>query len=264
MLISAMEITMNYTSILKASGAIALLTLVSCATAPDPGPNQVLLIAPDGTVVAVDETGKPVDDAALSLLAEALSAEMTRSPDTPLEDHEIFSADAKGNLTHIQSGGICPFEWGDFTLREPTIFRRDGFDVSCNYSSAELEASYTFYIYKSAEDLSTGLEQAADAIRTRYPTAQRVDLNMMGPPPHFYAGAAFETSIDGEPMQRDAVLVMDNDGWRIKLRMTYSPSAALARETLGATMMKGQADRVGHDLSRHKPSNAETESDVET
>lgn len=225
--------------------AVLTIAMAGCATQPEPQGSVITAVhADDGSIIAVDENGNEVKD---SPEADLLLGLVDALQPSPLEDHEIWSVDGDGNLTHIQSGGICPYEWGEFTLIKPTIFNRNGFDVGCNYQSVALEASYTFYFYVNSEPIEQELDGVVSAIQSRTPTAQAVDLNFLGPAPRYYAGRALESSVDGGSVKRDSVLLMEKAGWRIKLRMTYEATDAIEREHLAAIMLKGQADRVGRD-----------------
>lgn len=252
---------MNFRHLLRNALPLLALSFAACATEPEPRGGLITAVqSEDGTLKAVDENGQEVDSLEANLMLGLLQALQGPS----LADDEIWSVDAEGNLTHIQSGGMCPYEWGEFNLVKPTIFRQDGSDVSCNFQSSTLNASYTFYFYRNAEPLDQELAGALNAIKTRSPTAQAAELNFLGPEPHFYVGQVLETEIDDGGVQRDAVLITETAGWRIKLRMTYSANDAVDREHFGALMLQGQVDRVGNNMIGSNPEDGETEPEIDT
>lgn len=244
-------------------GALALI-LAGCASTPDPSGDVSMIIGTDGTYEIVDENGDPVENEDMETLAQLLGQAMAETNQAAeLADDEIWSVDSHGNLTHIQSGGICPYEWDEFTLIRPSIFRRDGSDVGCGYQSASLNAIYTFYFYRNDEPLEQHLNGAVETIKSRAPTAKPADLHYLGPGPHFYSGQVVETTV-GEGTKRDAVLIADDDGWRVKLRMTYPGQFAMEHEHLGAIMLQGQLDRVGHDSVGVQPEIDHTDPELNT
>ncbi|MEO1323549.1 MAG: hypothetical protein AAFV59_11125 [Pseudomonadota bacterium] len=248
------------TAILLKSGALALsLISTGCASTSQSSSERNMILGEDGTFTIVDENGNAVEDENLELLGKLLSQGMAEAMEQQeLKDDEIWAVDQDGNLTHIQSGGICPQAWGEFSLVKTSIFKRDGSDVGCNFQSASLNASYTFYFYKNHEPIEQDLESVITAIQSRNPTAKETDLTYLIPEPRFYIGRVIETVIDGGGVKRDASLIADEAGWRIKLRMTYGANNAVEHEQLGALMLQGQVDRVGYDTIGVNPEHNET------
>lgn len=230
------------------TGLFALgLIVTGCASTPDPTDDRTLEIGEDGAYAVLDGDGNPVDDPELERLGQALAEGLAKTdPNRELSNDEIWSVDAAGNLTHIQSGGICPLRWGEFVLNKPTIFKRNGMDVGCNFQSESLRSSFTFYFYTNSESPKQELDGVMSAIKSRNPNGRDVALNYLGPEPQ-YVGAAIESVEDGAEATRDAILLTEDDGWRIKLRMTYPAEFAVEREHLAAIMLQGQIDRVNRN-----------------
>lgn len=247
-------------------GALALGFIVSgCATSPERSTETNIVLNEDGSFSVLDENGNPAEDERLQRLGQLLSqAKQAVAEPEELSDDEIWSVDPEGNLTHIQSGGFCPYEWGEFTLIRPSIFKRDGSDVGCNFQSTNLNASYTFYFYRNAEPIEQDLQGVVDAIKSRNPTAKEAGLNFLGPEPRYYLGRVLETAIDGASVTRNAALIADEAGWRVKMRMTYNAQNALEREHLGAIMLRGQLDRIGHNMIGMDPNKSEATPEVDT
>ncbi len=253
---------MNIRQFLISALTVPAFLLASCATAPQNEDGIITAVqTADGSFIAVDEDGNDVSDAPESALLLAL-VDALNAPE--LTDEEIWSVDSQGNLTHIQSGGICPIEWGEFTLAKPSIFNRNGMNVGCNYQSALLQASFTFYMYVNQQDVDDELDEVLNTIKMRSPTAKEVDLHMIGPPPFYYSGRGLETEIDGGEIKRDAILAANEAGWRIKLRMTYLATDAQEMEHLGAIMLRGKMDRVGRDSIGSLPTEESESPELDT
>lgn len=224
----------------------ALLPLMSaCSTtekATDTPPHIVL--EDDGSFSVTDKDGNPIDDPRAESLSNALTLEMARSQ--TLEDDEIWAIDSDGNLTHIQSGGLCPLEWEQFTLSKPVIFQRNGLDVGCNFQSQELQASFTFYFYFNQENhaLRAELEGASAAMKYRVPLAKSVDMQVPENPSQVMIGEAIEGQGEAQPAKRDAIVLTEENGWFVKLRMTYPAATAAALETLGSVMLLAQTEQI--------------------
>ncbi len=220
--------------IIRFTAGLAAIGLAVTACATQPGTETQI----PGTA-ASDQTETPSE-------ADNLQRKFEEMRDRELSNDEIWSLDAVGNLTHIQSGGICPLRWGEFVLTKPTVFNRNGLDVGCNFQSETLNSSFTFYFYLNADTPEQELDSVMSTIKVRAPTGRDVELNFLGSEPN-YVGAAIQSEIEGGGSKRDAVLLAQDDGWRIKLRMTYPADAALEREHLAALMLQGQMDNVGRN-----------------
>lgn len=235
-------------TVLMASCMAALAT--GCATttpSQTEDPSIIVVVGPNGELTAVDQDGNEVKDDPMADLLLALSGSLQAQE---LEDDEIWSVSAEGDLTHIQSGGICPLQWGEFTLNKPTIFKRDGSDVSCNYVSQSLDSAYTFYMYRNDEDITAELAGVMQVIQSRNPTAKSADFNIIGPKnDSYYVADTVESENASGVRTRDGVMLTESKGWRLKLRMTYPAEFAVEREHLAAIMLRGQMDEVGNPVT---------------
>lgn len=239
-----------------------ILSVVGCTTQPERKGSVITAVqTEDGSFKAVDEDGNEVADSPEADLMLGL-LDALRGQD--LADDKIWSVDADGNLTHIQSGGICPKEWGEFALVKPTIFQRNGMDVGCNFQSQSLNASFTFYFYRHLGPLEQELEGAVQGIKTRNPTAREVELDSIGAAQHPFIGRAFESSVDGGSVIRNSVLLTEKSGWKVKLRMTYEAEDAIEQEQLAALMLQGQIDRIGRDSIGDNPVHENGASELDT
>ncbi len=229
-----------------AAGIIAAYALAGCQTAPvndNPAGMIRVIEGPDGQLIAVDGNGNEVSSPEAEMLL-ALTSGLQNGAE--LSDEEIWSTDTEGNITHIQSGGICPKTWGEFDRSQTTIYRRDGSDVGCNYMSVSLNSSFTFYVYQSSVSLAEELDIASGHIQNRKPTAKQVDVYRIPPSPTYVANGFESTNSSGVKV-RDSVLLEDDQGWRVKLRMTYPSEFAQERESLAGIMLQGQVDQVGRN-----------------
>ncbi len=228
-----------------ASALAAGALLAGCQFAPKPETNTQLIMQPDGSFIVLNEDGTPSDDEAANTVAALLGQEMKKR-DQPknLADNEIWVTDEKSNLTHIQSGGICPKTWGTFSLNKPTIFKYDGSDVSCSYLSQSPSASFTFYFYRNAASAEQATEEMALVFETVAPTGQLTDVTKkVMADSIFYTRHSDHTGSDGVE-RREGVLIADEDGWQIKLRTTYPVSQSIDLEATAELMLKTQIFEV--------------------
>lgn len=240
---------------LACASSLMFSLVAACATTEKPAGANIV-VGPNGEVIALDENGNPTDDPALNALAALLGAEMENedgdegtAPQDLAED-EIWSVDMDGNFTHIQSGGMCPLEWSQFTLNKPIIFNKNGLDVGCSYLNQPLNSRFTFYFYKNAQPVNEEIVGIEAGIQARIPTAKPVtDVVTMPSPdgPPLYQVRMLESIGRDGTKTRDGVFLTDADGWRLKLRVTYPASRAEEIEVLAAYMILGQMDQISED-----------------
>ena len=121
---------------------LSTLALAACLAAgacqSKPKNEMVISFGPDGKMI-VQSGGSAEDRAVAALLQQALDED-----NKPLSEEEVWRKDADGNITHIQSGAVCPVAWGNYTRGQVSIFKPDGMDVGCNYNAPN-GATLTFY-----------------------------------------------------------------------------------------------------------------------
>ena len=224
--------------------SIGLFSFLTACSTTNPAGDRNIIVGTDGTYKVTDGNGDPVtdpDDPAAALAA-ALSVEMAKQ--NSLSDEEIWAIDTDGNRTHIQSGGICPTSWGSFELVRPSIFKRDGSDVGCNYQS-DIGASFTFYYFKAPETAQTHAESAFENVKLRVPTGKPSELLI---PLQFASYEAFGEvirSTDSAGYEyNDGLFVAETDGWLVKLRATYLTGRAAEIESVMQAMYLGAIESV--------------------
>jgi len=204
--------------------ALATSTLIAgCATTPEPEMSEA-----------------EATQALAKLLTERNAAAQT------LTDEQIWAINADGNRTHIQSGGMCPLEWSQFTLNRPLIFNQNGLDVGCSYLSQSLQSSFTFYFYKSPVPVGDEIEEVMAGIEARVPGGKPVSdivTTPTGVAPPYQVGMIESTGSDGI-QTRNGVFLTDTGGWRLKLRVTYPSARATEMEALAIYMLRGQMDQI--------------------
>jgi len=231
-----------------------MLTLAACSTAPAQN-TDTIYFDPDSGEYSVDENASDDSRALAALLG--MAQELNQPQD--LSDEEIWRSDAEGNLTHIQSGLICPVTWGGYIRTRETIYNRNGEDVSCNYGEGHSTA-VTYYAYRTAmsvEDELVGIME--QVVKARHPVhADAAILNASAPANGFnYVGDAISYSdANGQEMKSGLVLA-DVANWRLKVRITYPLENAEALEAFVGASLLGQWDNV-RETQRSRP--VETES----
>lgn len=227
---------------------IASLLLAGCGSTPKPSRNGGVVTAiqkPDGSFAAIDQDGNEVDTPEAQVLLGLLNG--IGATQENLADDEIWATDASGNLTHIQSGGICPLEWREFSFSRSTIFKRDGSDVSCNFQNEELQASFTFYFYRNSQSVEDDLAGVMDAIKLRVPTSTAVQPNVFPLADSTYSIGMVEGTASNGLTRHDGALITKDSGWQIKLRVTYPAGRAFEMEPIAVTMLRAQLDQVNED-----------------
>lgn len=220
--------------------------VAGCQSAPKE--NTILVqIGEDGQMHFVSASDSAEDQAIAALLQSALDGDFdTVEEPAPLQEDEIWSEDGAGNLTHIQSGAQCPLHWGDYVRDRIGIYRPDGTDVGCNYTSPSGKVQ-TFYVYKSDASLADELVDTFDAMKTRQPVSEEVRFGESATTGGYVARALAYTTANGMRM-RTSVLLTDSGGWRLKIRLTCKADDVPRAETAAGIALIGQADRLASPL----------------
>ena len=189
----------------------------------------------------------PVAPASAAMQAEPESEAQASPPELTAE--QIWSFDAAGNATHIQSGLICPLSWGGFQRTNIHIFRTDGQDVGCNYEDGN-DAIVTVYAYRSPLPVPTELKQIMEqVVKVRHPVYEDADFNnpaRVGPTDNefnYLADVISYRNSDGQAMKSGLALA-DYYGWRTKARLTYPEAGAEDLEFFVNIVMLGERDQL--------------------
>jgi hypothetical protein len=224
--------------------ATAILALAAgCQSAPKDNDAITIVVGDDGKMRVVS-AGNSADNQALAALMQlTLDGGLDAEADAePLKEDEIWREDAAGNLTHIQSGAQCPVNWGEYTRGRTSIFKPDGTDVGCNYSSPDGKV-LTFYVYQSDLTLTDELNDTMITLKTRQPVSTDERFGS-GPPPSLYVGKALAyEDADGTRM-RTSLALADGGAWRLKMRLTCKAAVAAQAENAAGLALMGQADRL--------------------
>ena len=218
-----------------------MLTLAACSTAPEKNTNTVYF-DPDSGEYSVGENAS--DDTRELAALLGMAADLNQPQD--LSDEEIWRSDADGNLTHIQSGLICPVTWGGYIRTNETIYNRNGEDVSCNYGDGN-STVVTYYAYRTAmsvEDELVGImEQVVKARHPVYAEAAILNASASSNGFHYVGDAISYSDANGQEMKSGLVLA-DATGWRLKVRITYPLENAEKLEAFVGASLLGQWDGV--------------------
>jgi hypothetical protein len=224
--------------------ASVLIVAAACASTPEENEGMTIYVDPETGQASVDEDAS--DDAKLlaDLMGQAMRGEL--KPDLP--DEEIWAFDAKGNATHLQSGMICPVQWGDMSRAgEVTVFKQTGMDVGCNYTNGA-GAIFTMYAYRNGMSVTDELDTLmTDVVRARTPVHEESSMfTAPGNPSRgfSYIGDAITYSDVNSRSMKTGVFLMNADVWRFKLRVTYLNEEAGQKEAFAGMVMMGQFDRM--------------------
>lgn len=223
------------------AAAVLGLTLSACASAPEPEPNSVNLVVDEQGKIQSIEGGDP---GFAKILEFALRGGLSEDA---LSDDEIWRSEDDGNLRHIQSGGICPQNWGSFERTQNVIYDQNGSDVGCNYVSNDLYTDLTFYFYRNDEPLEQEFAGVMDIVKNRHPASKDSalpNINVPGSQAFSYLSDAIEFSNSNGIKLRSGALLTEREGWRVKMRVTYPADFAAQIETIAPTMLLGQFDRM--------------------
>lgn len=230
---------------LSTVAGVAACLLGGCVTPPQTPPDGDIIEAvtgPSGELIAIDQNGNEVDSPEALALLELVRAARGEGPS--LNDNEIWHTDTEGNLTHIQSGGICPKAWGDFSRTGSPIFKQDGTDVGCNLQSEELQASFTFYFYRNSQSTEEDLQGVMDTIKLRVPNSKEYQPTLFPLANGDYSIGMIESAASNGISLHNGVLIAKDSGWQIKLRVTYPAGRAFEMEPIAVTMLTAQMDQV--------------------
>lgn len=211
-------------------GVLAALVLAACATEPAGGDKGTTLYydADTGEFSAPDASTE--DEKALAGLLNEFKQNGLTPAEPELTDSEIWKADGAGNLSHIQSGLICPAKWSDMNRESSQIYNRSGQDVGCNYTDT-YGSIVTFYAYRSGAPVTAEVEDIMQHIvRSRYPVHEATqspvpaEMILRG---SFASDAIRFTDANGIAMI-SGVATNEIAGWRLKFRYTF-PEAEMGR-----------------------------------
>jgi hypothetical protein len=221
----------------------SLALVAGCQSTPKDANALVIEVGEDGQMRVVSAGDSEEDQAIAAMIQLALDLELDNADEQePLEEDEVWSTDGAGNLTHIQSGAQCPLRWGGYVRQRTGIYQPDGTDVGCSYSSPDGNVQ-TFYIYKSDLSLADELEQTFETMQTRQPISEEVRFGDNAPSGGYVARALAYATADGVQM-RTSVLLTDEGGWRLKIRLTCGADDVPRAETAAGIALIGQAERL--------------------
>lgn len=244
------EDTLWGASMFRALGIVAALALASavgaCATAKEPERQIEIAIGPDGKMSVVMPENATAEDLAMAqLMQAALDGELDAADEADaLSEDQIWRQDPDGNLSHLQSGVTCPAVWGALKRTDAHVFRGDGMDVGCNYSSNSSPTVMTFYAFTlpEATALSDLMQETMAAIKTRQPLAKDAPYLSKGRGQYEAQTLAYDNA-DGSKMRTSLLMTKVGD-WFLKIRLTCrAVDAPVAEETAGLAII-GQADRL--------------------
>jgi hypothetical protein len=225
----------------RAMMAAALVVLAGCQTKPANEINVEVL--PDGSYRVASSGSSEEDQMLAALMQSVLNDELKDDAEAqePLAEDEVWRADAAGNLTHIQSGGQCPLQRGEYTRGRTSIFQPDGTDVGCNYGSPN-GAVLTFYVYQNTQALADELTETFETMKTRQPVSTEAQFANQPASKAYLARTLAYEAADGAAM-RTSVLLADGGAWRLKMRLTCKADDAQRIEMSAGIALMGQADR---------------------
>lgn len=222
----------------------AAMCLAACTTVPaeQEDKSTTIYVNPDTGEYAVDESASDEVKMLAGLLSMAARGEL--DPDLP--DEEILSADAAGNITHLQSGLSCPKTWARFALTDTQIYKQNGQDAGCSYEDGH-GAILTLYAYQSSMTVGDELAGIMEGVvKQRHPIHEEAGMQNLTDPTSataFMADAISYKGGDGRPMKSGLALA-DYAGWRIKARVTYPEAIADELERFVNVVMLGEYDQV--------------------
>lgn len=229
-----------------AAMATSLALAAGCQTAAPKDDSAIVIeVGEDGQMRVLTADGSAEALALAQLLQSALDGEFddaAEEPPEPLTEEEVWSKDAAGNLTHIQSGAQCPAQWGEYKRERVGIYQPDGTDVGCNYVAPDGKVQ-TIYVYLSDAPLAEELEATFEAMKTRQPVSEETPFAKGSPGNGYVARTLSYANADGTRM-RTSVLLTNGGEWRLKIRLTCKDSDAPRAEIAAGLALIGQADRL--------------------
>lgn len=233
----------KFACVLKAAaGAFALVCAACASTQPSESDGIKLYVDPETGRYSADEDAS--DDAkAIADLMNMFSTE--QEADVELTDAEIWRTDEVGNMTHIQSGLICPANWSGFARQDSQIYKRSGQDVGCTYVSGNSIVS--FYAYRNGGTVAEEVKGVMDQIvKARHPVnspSSIAVLETFAQRGEFAIGTISYKDAHDEAM-KSGVLINQIAGWRLKIRYTFPVSDAQRTEGLIVASLMGQQDSL--------------------
>lgn len=224
-------------------GLAALAFVAACASTPPADEKQLnIYFDPQTGIYSLDETASEEDRKTVELMNHLLG----RGASEGLSEDEIWQADADGNLTHIQSGMICPVYWSHLERGAVTTYQDDGLNVGCNYTSDQ-GSIVTFYAYHYPASVREELAEIMDKIiKPRHPVHNSANIRILEMP-GIGAKSVSEAILFTSPQGMDTisgVTLADVSGWRFKVRFTYPLAEADETETFLGVSFLSQEQRI--------------------
>lgn len=218
--------------ILAASAAAmtAAAFLAACQSAPPVG----------GTVL----DGAPAGDPRLGAGAATTpdGAAIFDPPAGPLSPEQIWRVDGQDNVTHIQSGAVCPGMLGPLRRDKQTIYKQNGMDVGCSYTGGEGPAVLRFYVFASDNGgLDAEMRVASDSMRAQQPIAKRATVASGA---QAYRNFALVDTAGGATTRNSLLMTQVNGGWMLKVRLTCREADAKALEEVAARQLGQEVERL--------------------
>lgn len=224
-----------------------LAGLAACTSTPEVAEKEVVIgYDPDTGEFSVPDGATSDEKAIAGLLNEFKKSEVNPPPVQQLTEAEIWKSDGAGNMTHIQSGLLCPSAWAGLKRDSATVYNYAGQDVGCNYTDT-FGAIVTFYAYRSAGPASDEVAGIMDqVVRSRHPVHEEAVIDILETPTYrgdFATDAIrFKNAQDTEIIS--GVAVNEYVNWRLKVRFTYPAAEAERVEAFLMAAIMGQQDAL--------------------
>lgn len=216
------------------AAVMAAFAVTACSAVPAPSPSG-------GTSIETAERGRPDVDAGAQSPADRLPA--GGAPKDPLRPEQIWSVDREDNVTHVLSGASCPAVLGPLRRGRQIIYRPNGMDVGCSYTSGDGKTLLRMYIFTSENGgLEAEMRIASDSMRAQQPVGRRVTLSEGA---RTFSGFALAGPDGAGTATRNTVLMTQTrDGWLVKVRLTCPESEAGPAENMAAGLLAGTAQKI--------------------
>ena len=125
----------------------------------------------------------------------------------------------------------------------------DGTNVGCNYEDALNGTIMTFYFYRNSQPIEEEFEEALELVKNRNPGSKTADVTSASIEasknfPYLAGGIEFKIAT-GQTI-RSGLWMMEANGWRLKMRMTYADVNAAKIQDFGTLALRGQFDRIAN------------------
>jgi len=157
---------------------------------------------------------------ALWLFSLLASAQTPQAPSGTVP-HSIWQVAPDGTSTHLQSTLVCPANVGAFQQTRLTVFDRYGFDVSCNYRSADR----TIAVYLTRLGSISLADAFADANRQLKARAREAVPLPATEQKSFDPGFLHLIYATQNGSRMSGIWMADFSGWMFEFRAIYEPGA---------------------------------------